>query len=211
MARYDTSPTTAHIPITSSSAELIAIDYLKSGSVIAVPTDTVYGLACDATNISAINQLYSIKCRNENKPLAICLNEVSDIKLWASVHHLPSFLLKALLPGPVTLILQCSNNTLDKSLSLKGKVGIRIPDYDFIRNLSCGLSKPLALTSANFSNEPSAIEVIEFRTIWDKIPAIFDGGKLKFNNEASTVVDLSESGMYHIVREGAALVKLLIF
>nr|XP_023025415.1 yrdC domain-containing protein, mitochondrial [Leptinotarsa decemlineata] len=205
MAYFESSPTTAHISITDSTVELTAVNYLKSGSVIAVPTDTVYGLACDATNKSAINQLYKIKCRNENKPLAICLNEVSRIGLWASVHHLPSNLLGALLPGPVTVILQLTNNTLDKSLSLNGKVGIRVPDYDFIRNISCGLGKPLALTSANFSNHPSAVEILQFKSIWDKIPAIFDGGKLNYNNEPSTIIDLSESGVFKIVREGAAL------
>ncbi|XP_018568999.1 yrdC domain-containing protein, mitochondrial [Anoplophora glabripennis] len=193
-----------HIPILNSAAEEIAIEYLKSGSVIAVPTDTVYGLACDATNTSAINNLYAIKCRNENKPLAICLGETNDVKIWAKVQQLPPNLLEALLPGPVTLILHCANNNLDKSLSFREKVGIRIPDYPFIRHLACGLGKPLALTSANLSNEPSAVEVAEFSSIWGKIPAIFDGGKLGTDHSASTVVDLSEPGLYIIVREGAA-------
>lgn len=193
-----------HIPIINSSAEEIAIEYLKSGSVIAVPTDTVYGLACDATNTSAINKLYAIKCRNENKPLAICLGQTNDVKTWAEVQQLPQNLLQALLPGPVTLILHCANKTLDKSLSLRGKVGIRIPDYSFIRRLACGLGKPLALTSANLSNEPSAVEVTEFSSIWDKLPAIFDGGKVGSDHSASTVVDLSEPGFYTIVREGVA-------
>lgn len=193
-----------HIPIVNSSAEEIAIEYLKSGSVIAVPTDTVYGLACDATNASAINKLYSIKCRNENKPLAICLGQTNNVKTWAEVQQLPPNLLQALLPGPVTLILHCVNKALDKSLSLRGKVGIRIPGYPFIRHLACGLGKPLALTSANLSNEPSAVEVTEFSSIWDKLPAIFDGGKLGSDHSASTVVDLSEPGLYTVVREGVA-------
>ncbi|CAG9816690.1 unnamed protein product [Phaedon cochleariae] len=169
----------AHISIKNATAEKLAIEFLKRGSVIAVPTDTVYGLACDATNVSAIGKLYSIKCRNENKPLAICLSKVSDIKAWANVHHLPQNILTALLPGPVTIILQSTNNCLDKSLVSKGKVGIRIPHHNFIRNLACGLGQPLTLTSANLSNEPSAVEVSEFCSIWEKLPAIFDGGKLK--------------------------------
>ncbi|KAJ8930046.1 hypothetical protein NQ314_017211 [Rhamnusium bicolor] len=193
-----------HIPVISSSAEIIAIEYLKAGSVIAVPTDTVYGLACDATNTSAINKLYAIKCRNENKPLAICLGEISEVETWANVQHLPQNLLNALLPGPVTLLLHCASSNLDKSLSLGGKVGIRIPNYPFIRDLACGLGKPLALTSANLSNEPSAVEVSGFSCILDKIPVVFDGGNLGLNHSASTIVDLSDQGSYLIVREGVA-------
>ncbi|XP_057669807.1 threonylcarbamoyl-AMP synthase [Diorhabda carinulata] len=193
-----------HIPITNNSAEALGVKYLKHGSVIAVPTDTVYGLACDATNEKAINNLYSIKCRNENKPLAICLSEVSDVKNWAYADHLPENILNSLLPGPITIILRCTNNTLDHSLTLKGKIGIRIPNCNFIRNLSRGLGKPLALTSANLSNQPSAVKISEFRNIWENIPVIFDGGKLKNNNNASTVVDLSDLDSFHIVREGVA-------
>lgn len=193
------------IPINSSFAEEVAIEYLKLGFVIALPTDTVYGLACDATNVEAINGLYDIKSRNKEKPLAICLGNVADLDNWANIQHLPFSLLHSLLPGPVTVILETNNHTLDKSLSFEGKVGIRIPNYSFIRNLSLTLKKPLALTSANLSFEPSSIEVKGFSNIWNKVPVIFDGGKLNINKGSSTIVDLSEIGLFKIVREGAAL------
>lgn len=193
------------IPITSPFTEEIANEYLKHGYVIAVPTDTVYGLGCDATNIEAICRLYDIKARNKDKPIAICLGMVSDLSYWANIQHVPCGLLHSLLPGPVTLILESINNHLDKSLCMNGKVGIRIPDYPFIRMLSKKLKKPLALTSANLSNEPSATKVSQFKNIWHKVPIIFDGGTLAVNKGASTIVDLSEIGVFTIVREGAAL------
>lgn len=192
------------VSITSTFSEEIAKEYLKCGFVIAVPTDTVYGLACDATNVEAISRLYDIKARNKEKPIAICLGNVSDLNDWANIQHLPNGLLHSLLPGPVTLILKSINESLDRSLSLDGKVGIRIPDYQFIRNLSQKLRKPLALTSANLSNEPSATEISQFKNIWNRVPIIFDGGSLSVNNAASTIVDLSEPEQFKIVREGAA-------
>lgn len=201
----DCPPVATQIPITSTLSEDIASEYLKFGFVIAVPTDTVYGLACDATNVDAISRLYDIKARNKEKPIAICLGNVNDLSQWANIQHLPHTLLHSLLPGPVTLILESINNSLDKSLSLNGKVGIRIPDYTFIRTLSQKLNKPLALTSANLSNEPSATEISQFKNIWHKIPVIFDGGVLNINNDASTIVDLCEPGLFKIVREGAAM------
>ncbi|XP_060515936.1 threonylcarbamoyl-AMP synthase [Cylas formicarius] len=201
--KLDAHSMAARIPIIRSDALNIALSYLNLGSVIAVPTDTVYGLACDATNPSALDKLYAIKCRSESKPVAICLGQISEVKLWARVSHLPKDLLSALLPGPVTLILECINK-LDSSISCQGKVGIRIPDHSFINCLAIGLNKPIALTSANLSNTPSALNIFGFEKIWDRIPAIFDGGNLGSDPSASTIVDLSTIGLYQIVREGVA-------
>lgn len=67
-----------------------------------------------------------------------------------------------------------------------------------------GIGNPLALTTAISSNSPSAVEVSEFRAIWDRISAIFNGGKLQYNNSASTIVALSESETFQIVRKGTA-------
>ncbi|XP_044256165.1 yrdC domain-containing protein, mitochondrial [Tribolium madens] len=200
-----------HVPIGDPNAEVLAVDVLKLGRVIAVPTDTVYGLACDATNLTSVNKLYSIKGRNEHKPVAICLGDVLEVKTWAKVEHLPKGLLESLFPGPVTVILTCANK-LDKSLSFNTKVGIRIPDYHFIRALARGLGRPLALTSANLSNEPSSLTIHEFQDLWDKLGAVFDGGKLgndDLRRRASTVIDLSECGLYTIVRQGIAVDKTI--
>nr|XP_001811736.2 PREDICTED: yrdC domain-containing protein, mitochondrial [Tribolium castaneum] len=198
-----------HVPIRDPHAEALAVDLLKSGRVIALPTDTVYGLACDATNITSINKLYSIKGRNEAKPVAICLGDVPQVKAWAKIGHLPQGLLESLLPGPVTVILT-SASTLDKSLSFNAKVGIRIPDYHFIRALARGLGRPLALTSANLSNEPSSLTINEFQDLWAQVGAVFDGGNLGLDDSrrrASTVIDLSECGLFTIVRHGIAVDK----
>lgn len=73
----------------SKGAEIYAVDLLKRGAIIAIPTDTVYGLACSATDINAIKKLYLIKDRDQNKPLAICVGKVVDIQQWATVNHLP--------------------------------------------------------------------------------------------------------------------------
>ncbi|XP_076262155.1 threonyl-carbamoyl synthesis 1 [Rhynchophorus ferrugineus] len=162
-----------HISIHRPDAVDCAINFIKSGSVIAVPTETVYGLACDATNSQAIHKLYNVKQRNEHKPVALCLTKIDDICLWAKITHLPNGLLQKLLPGPVTLLLS-SINTLEPSLCCNGKIGIRVPDYNFIQKLVSGLGTPLALTSANLSNEPSAIRTVEFKKIWNNIPARVD-------------------------------------
>lgn len=201
----------APIPIHHKDAETLAYNLLKTGKVIAVPTDTVYGLACSAVNISAINKLYCIKQRNEDKPVAVCVGEVCDVQRWACINHLPEGILAALLPGPVTLILKCANK-LDKSVSSYGKVGIRIPDYSFIRVIAKKLKCPLALTSANISSQPSAINVEEFQLLWNKVDAVFDGGCLGIDSSSrkgSTVVDLSVAGQYSVIRAGVAHIETI--
>lgn len=200
------SKTPQLISLTDGKAESLAIHYLKSECVIAVPTDTVYGVACTATSPKAVNDLFSIKCRDENKPVAVCLSDINELSRWAIINHLPNDLLHNLLPGPVTLILNCASK-LNKSLSYNGKVGIRIPDNDFIRSLVRGLGNPIALTSANLSGEPNSVRVEEFKSIWDKLGAVFDGGCLQRTNNASTIVDLSTPGCFYIVREGVAFSK----
>ncbi|KAJ8957865.1 hypothetical protein NQ318_001861 [Aromia moschata] len=181
-----------------------AVKILKGSGVVAIPTDTVYGLACDATDSSAIEKLYNIKQRHKEKPLAICISEADEVAKWGNVDHLPRGLLEALLPGPVTLVLQCLDGDLDESLTLNGKVAMRVPDYPFIRSLARDLGRPLALTSANLSNAPSAVNLWGFAPIWEKLDEIFDGGDLGCGQEASTIVDLSLSGTYFVIREGAA-------
>ncbi|KAI4461347.1 sua5 [Holotrichia oblita] len=201
--------TVPQISVNNPEAIPFAIETLKLGSVIALPTDTVYGIACCATNVQAVNRLYDIKARNENKPVAICVGQVCDIQKWAQVQHLPNKLLKSLLPGPVTLVLKCAHK-LDKSLNFDGKIGIRIPDYKFIQDVCNGLNVPLALTSANLSGDPSSVDICEFKGLWPKLAGILDGGRLGIgdsNRGASTVVDLCEPGYYKIMRDGIASSK----
>lgn len=186
-----------------------AANLLESGKVIALPTDTVYGLACSANDPKAIQRLYAIKGREERKPVAICVAEFDDLRHWGQADHLPDKLLKQLLPGPVTIVVRKSAN-LDNPFLNPGveKIGIRIPDFDFIREVSRAFRYPVALTSANKSAEQSTLNVREFEKLWPALGAVFDGGQLGLREEqraASTVIDLSEAGRYKVIRRGVAV------
>ncbi|KAI4383808.1 hypothetical protein MLD38_009606 [Melastoma candidum] len=93
-----------------------AVEALKGGKVIAVPTDTLYGICISSgtdCSLEAVNRIYEIKGRKHTSPLAICVGDVSDIDRFAVTDHLPNGLLYSLLPGPVTVILRarCENHT----------------------------------------------------------------------------------------------------
>lgn len=82
-----------------------AVSALQRGQVIAVPTDTLYGLAADANSTAGIQRIYSIKHRQAYAPLAICVADIANLSRYCCTEHLPEQLLQQLLPGPVTLIL----------------------------------------------------------------------------------------------------------
>ncbi|XP_055624214.1 threonylcarbamoyl-AMP synthase [Toxorhynchites rutilus septentrionalis] len=186
-----------------------AANLLESGQVIALPTDTVYGLACSANDPEAIQRLYAIKGRKETKPVAICVADIDNLRFWGQADHLPGEMLSQLLPGPVTIVVDKSAN-LDNPFLNPGvqKIGIRIPNFEFIRDVSRAFRFPIALTSANKSSEQSTLNVREFENLWSTLGAVFDGGQLGLREEqraASTVIDLSNEGLYKVIRNGIAV------
>lgn len=190
----------------------LAAEQMRRGGVIALPTDTVYGLACSANDPYAIQKLYDIKGRDEQKPVAVCVSSIAQLKHYSQAAHLSDRLLTRLLPGAVTIILNKSEHLNNPFLN-NGihKIGLRIPDYEFIQKVSTKFVEPIALTSANKSGTNSTLDVVEFRDLWAGLSAVFDGGHLgDANNDmkqrcASTVVDLSTPGTYRIIRDGIAM------
>lgn len=192
-------------PATEAHAEE-AIQALKTGKVIAVPTDTLYGFACDACSLEAVNRIYEIKGRKHTSPLAICVGDVSDINRFAVTDHLPHGLLDSLLPGPVTVVLRRGESSyLEKSLNPGlESIGVRVPDSTFIRVIARGLESALALTSANLSGQPSSVSIKDFENLWEQCAYVYDGGVLPSGRAGSTVVDLTRLGKFKILRPGSA-------
>lgn len=180
----------------------LAAKHIQLGNVIALPTDTIYGLAANAQDREAILKLYKIKGREFTKPLSICVSSINQIPTYAEIDHLPKNLLNNFLPGPVTIILNRTDNLNSHLNPSTCKVGIRIPDYDFVQQLTARLNTPIALTSANKSNQASSTSVDEFSLLWNRVDAVFDGGVTGKDKSGSTIIDLSEPGKYEILREG---------
>ncbi|WOG87584.1 hypothetical protein DCAR_0206814 [Daucus carota subsp. sativus] len=182
-----------------------AVTALRAGKVIAVPTDTLYGFACDACSLGAVNRIYEIKGRQHTSPLAICVGDVQDIGKFAVTDHLPSRLLDNLLPGPVTVVLRRGDSSiLEKSLNPGlNSIGVRVPDSNFIRLIARGSGSALALTSANLSGKPSSVDIKDFQNLWEHCAYVYDGGVLPSGRAGSTVVDLTSIGKYKILRPGS--------
>lgn len=192
----------------------LACSFLNDSGVIALPTDTLYGIAARVDDSKALDRIYKIKGRDPNKPIAVCVSALEQIDKVADIGGLNKNVLPSLLPGPLTIVLKRSPN-LNKDLNPNiSNIGVRIPDHNFIRAISDELDCPLALTSANKSGETSPLHIDDFQDIWDDLDAVFDLGKLRGRlpmsdsklaqqqRVGSTVIDLTEERSYKILREG---------
>lgn len=202
------------VACTAADAVQLATDQLRAQRVIALPTDTIYGFACCANSESAIRRLYAIKGREETKAVAICVPDIVDVRHWGCAEHLADELLQRLLPGPVTIVLNKRAEHLRNPYLNPGfaKIGMRIPDSEFIRRVCIAYGLPLALTSANRSAAQSTLAVHEFEPLWPSLAAVFDGGPVGLTQEqraGSTIVDLSRSGECTVVRSGVAAAETL--
>ncbi|XP_065908163.1 threonylcarbamoyl-AMP synthase-like [Dysidea avara] len=190
-----------------------ACEVLDKGGVIAMPTDTIYGVAAKVSVTAGIQRIYNLKGRDQSKPLAICCSDISQITRWSNC-SIGEDILKELLPGPFTLILERStklNPDLNPGVQ---SVGIRIPDSALCIKLVAQLGEPIALTSANISGKSSAISIEEFKELWSEVDVILDGGPCNQQEDrrGSTIIDFTVPGKFSIVRVGSLCdetVKLL--
>lgn len=177
-----------------------AFDTLHQGGLVAFPTDTVYGLGALAHNTKSIEQLFIVKGRESTKAIPILLSDASELSLVASrVDSRALRLAERFWPGPLTLVVP-RHASLPEILSPYPTVGVRVPDHPLARALlrSAG---PLATTSANLSNQPSATTASEvLAQLNGRIPLILNGGQTP-GGVSSTVVDCSGTELV-ILRHG---------
>mmetsp|Transcript_8553 Transcript_8553/g.53439 ORF Transcript_8553/g.53439 Transcript_8553/m.53439 type:complete len:825 (-) Transcript_8553:527-3001(-) len=192
-------------PVPASLANVsIAANALKQETIVAIPTDTLYGLAGRADSSLAVNKIYDIKRRSKNVPLAICIGNVSEVGRYGDTSALPKGLLEDILPGMVTVLLYpVEGEQLCKEVN-QGypTIGIRVPGSPFICRVADALGGALALTSANVSGSGNTVDVMEFEELWPSCSYVFDGGRIQGGAKGSTVIDLSQKGRFRIIRDG---------
>lgn len=188
-----------------------AVEALSAGKIIAVPTETVYGLAASALIPEAVESLYSLKGRAPDKPLAYAVKSFE-----AALDYVPEMSLVAkrlarrCWPGPVTLIVDANHhdsviNRLEESVRQatipSGTVGLRVPAHDVTLQIMRLCAGPIVLTSANLSGEPELVDGQQVKEkLGDQVDLILDDGPCKFS-APSTVVRV-ENDEIRLLREG---------
>lgn len=132
-----------------------ACEVLRAGGLILYPTDTIWGIGCDATNEEAVKKVYELKKRSDNKAMLVLTD--SPVKLETYVSEIPDIAwdLIEVADKPLTIIYSNAKNLANNLLGEDGSVGIRVTNEEFSRRLCESFRKPLVSTSANVSGEPS--------------------------------------------------------
>ncbi len=170
----------------------LACDLLKAGEVVAIPTETVYGLAADALNEQAVQKIFTAKGRPQDNPLIVHVCDMNMTDAVAFINDDCKTLANAFWPGPLTMILPKKETVPSITCAGLSSVGVRMPSNAVANQIICQSGLPVAAPSANLSGKPSPTNAEDlWQDMNGRIPLILDGGDAEVGVE-STVVSLLE-------------------
>jgi L-threonylcarbamoyladenylate synthase len=184
-----------------------AVETMRKGGVILYPTDTVWGIGCDATNAEAVKRVYEIKQRDDSKAL-ICLVD-SDARMQRYFRHVPDVawqLIDSLKEGdakPTTLILDGAINLAENLIAEDGSLGVRITNEPFSKELCFRFQKAIVSTSANISGEPAAQNYCDIdQRIIEAVDYVCWSRRQEHKpHTPSSIIKLKENGEVTIIRK----------
>ena len=180
------------------------IEVLRAGGLILYPTDTVWGIGCDATNEEAVQKIYKLK-QSEDKRSMLCLMRDADM-IVRYVNKAPgiAFEVMEMSEKPLTLILEGAVGVAANLIPEEGTLGVRVPNHDFCQQLLRKFGKPIVSTSANISGEPTPLKGLK-----DVAKEIIDGVDFVVNPrfqgkptcQPSSIIAFGERGEVNIIRK----------
>lgn len=178
---------------------------LRSGKIVIMPTDTLYGVAVDAFSNEAVDRVYDLKGRDEHKPIHCIVRDLETASEYAKIDPIARVIADRFLPGPLTIVVR-KKDSIETGIGRNiATIGIRIPNEPFCLALAAKFERPFTTTSANKSGMPPEFSigaiVSQFGSDATKIDLVIDAGELP-RRAPSTIVDIS-NGDVVILREGA--------
>ena len=185
---------TLYLSATAPETAEIAAEIIKKGELVAIPTETVYGLGANGLSETAVAKIFEAKGRPQDNPLILHLSEASEITNYCKNVPETAFLLaEKFWPGPLTMVLPARDCVPKRTTGGLNTVAVRCPDSDITRTIIRLAGVPLAAPSANISGKPSTTTAGHVRHDHNgRIAAIVDGGACRVGVE-STIVDLTEN------------------
>ena len=177
-----------------------AITFLKKGKLILYPTDTVWGIGCDATSSKAIENLYNLKKRDEGKAMICLINDYQMLKSYIpkiSISQLSYLNSK----NPTTVIFENSIGISEKALGENKSIAMRIPKHNFCNKLITKFGKPIISTSANISNKQSPLNFHQIENeILDGVDYVVNLEKETVTKKTSRIIKIDSFGEISIIR-----------
>ena len=180
-----------------------ALEVLHSGGIILYPTDTIWGIGCDATNEEAVKRIYAIKKREDSKSMLVLMENMNALERYVEEVPEIAYDLIEVTDKPMTIIYSGAKNLAKNLIAQDGSIGIRLTNEDFTRQLIQRFKKPLVSTSANISGEtspaffdeisPKIIEAVDYVVEYrqdDRTPT-----------NPSSIIKLGVSGEIQIIRK----------
>lgn len=185
-----------------------AVSVVQDGGIVSYPTDTYYALGCDLFQKKALERLAALKRRDHRKPFAFLCSDLGEVARYGIVSNENYRLMRRLLPGPYTVILEATRLTPRTSLTRQRQVGVRVPDAPVAIALVKALGRPLATTSASLPGEEPLIDAADIQQhLGHGIDLVLDGGVIL--NQPSTVLDLTGPSPV-VLREGKGRIEGVI-
>lgn len=180
-----------------------ALHTLRDGGLILYPTDSIWGIGCDATNAAAVAKVYALKGRSADKSLVVLLE--NDNQLQSYVQDVPevAYSLVEFAEKPLTIVYSGAKNLAPNLIASDGSIAIRIVRHPFCESLIRRFRKPIVSTSANISGEPApALFEDVTAEIVDGVDYVVEYGQLdRENSQASTIMKLDSSGKFSFIRK----------
>jgi L-threonylcarbamoyladenylate synthase len=180
-----------------------AVETLRAGGIIIYPTDTIWGIGCDATNADAVARIYKMKQRDDSKAM-ICLVD-SDARLQRYVRDVPNVAwdIMELATKPTTVILDGAVNLAPNLIAEDGSIAMRITREPFSQQLCYRFQKPLVSTSANISGEPPAQNYCDIsQQLLDAVDYVCMSRRQEHNpHTPSSIIKLTREGVVTIIRK----------
>ena len=176
---------------------------LRGGGVVAIPTDTLYGLAADPWNQAAVARVFAIKGRPDDRALPLVAADIDQVKQWiGELDAVATRLVQKFWPGPLTLVMPAPEAIAPEVTAGGSTVGVRVPSHAVTRALCAAFGRPLTATSANVSGQPATGNPGE---VADQLSAdldlLLDAGTTP-GGAPSTIVDVTD-GELRLIRAGA--------
>lgn len=178
------------------------VKILKEGGVILYPTDTIWGIGCDATNAEAVKKVYDIKHREDSKSMLVLLDDSSMLDRYVKKVPDVAWDLIDAATKPLTIIYAGAKNVALNLIAPDGTIGIRITSEEFSKQLVYNFRRPVVSTSANISGEPSPRSFADIsESILNAVDYVVDWRREESINPApSSIIKLEEGGVFKIIR-----------
>jgi L-threonylcarbamoyladenylate synthase len=178
-----------------------AVSFLRSGGIVAFPTDTLYGLAVDPTSPAAVARLFALKGRPTSAAVPFVAASREQVEAWTAMSAGAARLADAFWPGPLSLICNAPGAIVPAIHAQLGTVAVRVPAHPVARALASAWGSPLPATSANISGQPPAVRAEELAALASEHLLVIDAGPAA-GGAPSTIVDARQL-LPVLVREGA--------